>query len=1047
MKPEKLTICAFGPYAGITEIDFSRFDGRGIFLITGDTGAGKTTIFDAIAFALFGEASGSSRTADIFRSDFAPPDQKTFVRLNFIHRSKYYSITRNPRYRRPKKSGEGTTDENADAELLLPDGGVISGYREVTSKVEDLLGINYRQFKQIAMIAQGEFLQLLLADSRDRADILRRVFNTCFYQDTQNLLKDREKAAKSSCDELGRRIVQITGTISCPEEEKYEPLLNCIAGPDVHAAQKALPALAQLNRDDLSRFTALKAQTSALENRIASLIKAEEQARFTNEAFEKLAVAQDRLGQLDAASQEMKSRKSALEAAEKACYRIKPLEDAWLREKKTADALREKIESLQTVVDTEKKALDAVEKDYEVQKQRTPEQEKLASEAGQITQTLPQYDRLEELSRKCAQLNAELTAAIRKLDALNTKKQETAREQEALTQKIEKSADVETRLADNRRACEKIREKEDALKELLSGITGLLRVHEEEKKLRLDYLEAERRFSQFNALTAESEKAFFREQAGILAADLKNGAPCPVCGSTVHPHPAIAAPGAPGRDELQKLKDRCAKLRDDLQTASEKTGKKSAEFKTGSEHLRQAAEKLFAGSPLPDTVGPLRELAKNELAVCAQQEKTFAEKAKELEAEAERRETCQKALKTAAENQAKAENAICGVMEGKEKLSSALGVTNGELSALKKTLEFSDKEKARQKSVELSQKLDGLKRAFQAAEDAFRTAQSKLESDRALLCEYKQNLLDAVPAAEKNNAAFLQGLSSNGFSDIDAYHEALRNAPNIESWKTSLDAYAAEYRSMESDIERLSAETEGKKKQDTALLEETRRGLTAEKAEAENDRQTVAARLQANKATADMLEKALSEMQKAEAEYSEVADLSKTANGELTGRQKLAFEQFVQASYFNRVIFEANKRLRLMSDGRFELIRREDAANLHAQAGLELDVLDYYTGKTRPVKSLSGGESFKASLSLALGLSDVVQSCAGGVEIDTMFIDEGFGALDEESLEQAMRILAGLASGNRLVGIISHVSELKERIERQIVVKKGLTGSRVEIVC
>lgn len=1047
MKPEKLVISAFGPYAGETEIDFTRFGERGIFLITGDTGAGKTTVFDAVAFALFGEPSGSSRTTDTLRSDFAPPETKTFVRLDFIHRREHYCITRNPKYRRPKKSGEGMTDENSDAALILPDGGVVAGYRESTAKVEELLGINYRQFKQIAMIAQGEFLQLLLADSKDRADILRRVFNTRLYQNVQNLLKEREKAARSQCGELARRIAQYISGIVCPQGEEFAGLSGLIQEADYHSAPKALEFLLNLNESDLLRLTEIKKHTELLEQKITAAIAEEENAKHNNSLFEKLCAARLKQEKLDSKAAENAAKQKALAAAEKAAYRVKPREDAFAREKNAADSLKEKSRALKNAVTKDETALQTLQHDYDEQKQNGPAREKLAAEIERITRTLPQYDHLDELSRLQAELKTSVSKTKNELGALQTKKQQYFEEENLISEKAEQSRNVETRLAEEKHRLEDIRQKKAAFEEIIETVDSLLKLHADAKKLRLAYLEAEKAFSHAYAEATGSEKAFFREQAGILAAELREGEPCPVCGSPFHPRPAVAAPGAPDKAKLQKMKDTSARLRDEMQAASEKAARKAAEFKAGSEHLRQSAQRLFTGSALPDTVRALRALAEERAAFCAQQEKAGSNAIASLETEAAEQEKRRQKLKELAQKQTETENAAREKTDEYTRLSSKLAALDGELTALQKTLDFAAKEKAAEKSSALKNKLDCLKQAFQAAEEAFRGAQERLESGRALLADSLERLKDAAPAAQNAEAEFKNELSSCGFADENEYRAALKNMAHIENLKIEIEAYSTELKQTQADLERLTEETKGKQPMDAALLEQNRLRLLKEKNSVETERQETASRLAANENTARALKTAMHDMKNAENEYGLAADLSKTANGELTGRQKLAFEQFVQAAYFNRIIFEANKRLRLMSDGRFELLRKEDAANLHSQAGLALDVLDYYTGKTRPVKSLSGGESFKASLSLALGLSDVVQSFAGGVEIDAMFIDEGFGSLDAESLEQAMRILSGLASGDRMVGIISHVGELKERIDRQIIIKKGLTGSRVEIVC
>lgn len=346
----------------------------------------------------------------------------------------------------------------------------------------------------------------------------------------------------------------------------------------------------------------------------------------------------------------------------------------------------------------------------------------------------------------------------------------------------------------------------------------------------------------------------------------------------------------------------------------------------------------------------------------------------------------------------------------------------------------------------LTSKLKALKDAFRLAEETYHRLKNKLDSSQSLLGDLNKRKALAAQARQQAFTAFLNKMSECGFSDEESYRSCLKTEEEISGLRHSIQEYQKEVQAVERDLQRLISETENKQKQNMEALEAVKQRLEHEKKQLDESVKALTMRLGANEPIAKALAKAISRAAACRKEYLLLSNLSKTANGELAGRQKLAFEQYVQASYFNHIIIEANKRLKIMTNNRYELLRREDAANLHSQTGLEIDVLDHYTGRIRSVKSLSGGESFKASLSLALGLSDVIQSFAGGIEIDTLFIDEGFGALDAESLEQAIQTLAGLTEGNRLVGIISHVGELKERIDRQVVIKKSNTGSSIHIV-
>ena len=1046
MKPMRVVMSAFGPYADRVELDLSPFGGRGLFLITGDTGAGKTTVFDAISFALFGEASGSTRTVDTLRSDFARPGTPTFVELTFLHRGRTYQITRNPKYERPKKTGAGTTTETADATLLLPDGGVVAGYKEVGAKVEELLGINSRQFKQIAMIAQGEFLQLLLADSRDRADIFRRVFNTELYQSAQRRLKEREKAARADCERGEQSIRQYMAGIVCPEDAGCQPLADAAREPDIHEAEQTAALLAKLSEDDRGRLADMKTRITALETRIAAQIARLETARFVNQSFAQLEAVRQRQTMLRAKAEIARVWEKALADAETAWRTVKPAEDAWLREQKAQNELTEKIRRLEAAVAAQTDTVGALRQVYEAQRQREPQREKMTAAIDRLTKELPQYETVDRLTAECATLSGELAALERTLQSQAGEKDRLAAARAELARQIEQTADTEVRLAQCRHDMEETTRQADGLRTIRAEIAAAADLQKAWQTCRAQYEQAENAFLRSNAEAVGMETAFFREQAGILAAGLRVGEPCPVCGSPDHPRPAVAAPGAPSEAALRRCKAENETRRRAMQTASEAAKQKEAEYKAAESHLTQSTADFFADSPAPAGREELTARIVKGLADCGSRQAALAAQSEELAARLKRRGQWQAELKDVEQKQRDTDGAAARNTQRHGELAADLGAKRGGLAALQKTLAFASHRQAQEKIRTLTGELEEARQALAAGERQYQTAQNALESNRALLGDYRRRLAETETAAQAAGADYQAKRAACGFADEAAYHSASKTEAERETIRAGVEKYRDMCKQAQSDLTRLTEETRGKQPQDMARLEEDRRRMETEKAQINEGLQTVGARLAANDKTCAALQKARREQQGLEAAYLLVGGLSRTANGELAGRQKLAFEQFVQASYFSRILTEANRRLRVMSEGRFELLRRENASDFRSPSGLDLDVLDNYTGKVRTVKSLSGGESFKASLSLALGLSDVIQSYAGGVEIDTMFIDEGFGALDAESLEQAIRTLSGLASGNRLVGIISHVSELQEQIDRQVIVKKGVSGSTLQVV-
>ncbi|MGE4548761.1 MAG: AAA family ATPase [Intestinibacillus sp.] len=1046
MKPIKLIVSAFGPYAGETELDFRAFGGQGLFLITGDTGAGKTTVFDAIAFALFGETSGAVRTVDSLRSDFAQAQAKTYVALTFEHRRKEYVITRNPRYERPKKNGDGVTTETADATLQMPDGGIVTGYRDVSAKVEGVLGVNYKQFKQVAMIAQGEFLQLLLADSRERGEIFRRVFSTELYQSVQRLLKDREREARQRCESGERSIGQYIAGISCSESEQGCRVAAEREVATIHSAEEILNGLRAMLEEDAAMQDSLRQQAGVLDAALAVQITMIARAEHINRAFADLDAARGRRQALTEREAAHRAQYQALQQAEKARYTVAPLETDYLRYQTAVGQLTERIAALEVEIQNQARELDAAQAAYRAEAEKSPARDKLSAAIGRLTEKLPQYDAADRLESEMQQLETAQAAAQAALDTRRRQKDELAARRDQLQMENEQLADVETRAAICKQAARQLEMRANGLLELREKMVRLDGLRRECARLQQEFADAEAAFREANTIYLDKEMAFLREQAGILAASLNEGDPCPVCGATTHPHKARLASDAPSEAELKTCQQKAEQARQNMQQCSERAAAKLAEIDLAGEQLEHMARASFP----EDGIGTMQEgLAGQIEAALADNRRAMGENDAEalaLQAQSARKKQCREQLDATERALRANEEEMARAEQQKSAAIAALAARGGEWKALRDTLEYADRAAAAAAMEEWTATLTAMREAFRQAEEGYHTRKNRLEASKALLAERKEQLVIAGQAERQAGAAYARAVSECGFADEEAYHNASKTATETEELRRAIEQYRNDVNAADQNLLRLAGETEGKQKQDIGQLQAERQRLEQEKQQLEKCMQTLTARLSINEPIAQALTKAVRESAASQKEYLLLSDLAKTANGELAGKQKLAFEQYVQAFYFRRILHEANARLSAMTNHRYELLRREGAADLRAQAGLEIDVMDHYTGRVRSVKSLSGGESFKASLALALGLSDVIQSHAGGVEVDTLFIDEGFGALDAESLEQAIQTLAGLAAGNRLVGIISHVSELKERIDRQIVIRKSSEGSTIRVM-
>ena len=930
MRPERLIMCAFGPYAKRTEVPFEKLGDQGIYLITGDTGAGKTTVFDAIVFALYGEASGSSRRPEMMRSDFAMAEEKTYVELEFSCRGKRYHIRRNPEYLRPKARGSGMTKESADALLTYPDGRAVTGSRGVTKAVEELLGIDRDQFVQIAMIAQGDFLRLLLAGTEERGRIFRRIFDTGRYLSFQEELKSRKNEARKEYEEASRRAGQYTEGVVFEEGEK-----------ELRIREK-MEALDQ----DLIVYH-LEEYQKLLEELILAQQEAEEGIQT------RLQILEKDLGELRGRQALCREAQKAEEEIARRNARIEKLEEERLEWKKrrqeTAQGLK-RAEKLHR----EAAELSARLEDYREAKRQEEEEKRLGKEA--------QEKRLEgkrflERAAKRQQEEERLQGRLQELG-------DPAGRREALAEKAGQEDELEKRL--------------EALKESLA----LEREREKGiEKREGDYRKIRERHAVLSEAYARMEEAFFDGQAGILAARLEEGKPCPVCGSLHHPAPAKAEGKIPTEDQLKKLKEEKEQTVQALDRQAQELAGLRGQSRQALAQLKSQWEELEASSVQEET------------------EEWLLEFARRLE---EKRRLLVKARREREDRMREAE----AFEEEKKRLEEQIP-------------------RCRKEAAEWKEQADRCLRdaaALEAKQESAKEAAGRLRAFLAFssLSEAEEHL----KKTEKEAGTLEQ-------ADAEARQELERCEKNLEGEKQAAEALRRQLLTGEPlDGKTVEEELSRKEEAKNALQEENKR---------------YGAALQTNRSIREKLARSDQAMRKAGQAFAGIARLSDTANGELKGKAKLAFEQYIQASFFNRIIREANKRFSAMTGGRYLLKRREEAENLRSQTGLELDVFDHYTGKLRSVSSLSGGESFKASLSMALGLSDVVQQHAGGVQLDAIFVDEGFGSLDRESLNQAMGILNGLAGERRMVGIISHVEELKERIGKKIVVYREMEGSRLEV--
>ncbi|NLB42821.1 MAG: SMC family ATPase, partial [Clostridiales bacterium] len=653
-----------------------------------------------------------------------------------------------------------------------------------------------------------------------------------------------------------------------------------------------------------------------------------------------------------------------------------------------------------------------------MEKEKEPERERLTSSIDQLSKMLPQYDLLTTLKGELGKLEKTKLELSKKLEELLQQKEALQKQKNALNEEMEHLEDIELRLSSCEQEDKQLKATQKGLLELQESLNEIDRSQRDSTKLIQRFLEDEKAFNLVNSAYIEKERSFFREQAGLLASSLDDGDPCPVCGSTVHPDKANLSPNAPSEAQLNKIKQKTEIARKKVQVASEKSSNKRTAIEQAEKGFKHAFKAFFSDTDQSLNEGQRSAMIESALLDIRDKKEQNDELYLRLKKQASRKKQCKEQLLKIEESLRNNEAETTGSEQRNNKIVSEIDTKTGEFKTLNASLEYKDSKIAKLSIKQWEASLDSLKDAFKQAEETYHSLKNKLEGNQTLLNNHRNRLTVTIQSKQRAFETYTKMLTDCGFPHEEAYHKARKTESEISALKDFIDKYQTQVKTVDQDLKRLFKETENKERQDMEQLESVKEKLDHEKQQVEDLIQALMVRLGINEKISKALDNTISKVTVYQQELMLIGNLSKTANGELTGKQKLAFEQYVQASYFSRILMEANKRLRIMSNSRYELVRREEAADMRSQTGLEMDVLDHYTGRIRSVKSLSGGESFKASLSLALGLSDVIQSYAGGVEIDTLFVDEGFGALDTESLEQAIQTLIGLSEGNRLVGII-----------------------------
>ncbi len=920
MRPIALTISAFGPFAQETTIDFQALSKGSLYLITGHTGSGKTTIFDAITFALYGVASGDSRKGAMLRSDFANASMETYVSLTFQHQGRLYHIKRSPEYLRPKKRGTGEILKPATAEFTLASGEVLATkVNEANEAIVDLLGIDVHQFRQLVMIAQGDFLRFLKADSRDKAEILRKLFHTDPVKSFQKKLRDQAGESHRAYEETQRTLLREGEKLQfSPESQGAKQQQDLVEAQDPYLVPGLLPFLEQqLEEDRLAQKNLLLQQ----------------------QILEALCTTLD--GQLALARQ------------------AQDLEEKLHQQEKKQQALHEQ----ETTLAKQRQELEKT----------LPQREQWEQDARFLVSQMPLYDRLASLEEAVTTVGKELQNAQEALDETTQALEEKQGHIQQIDQQLDHYGDLEARLTQLDHACQSKEKEELQWGRFHESLQQLQQAQNRLEDCQEVYTKASALYQQKALAYSQAESQYLANQAGLLAQDLQEGQPCPVCGAMHHPNPAPPLEGALSQEQLQDMKASLEEARSQREEASQKAAAQKAKVSLYTQQVAQQQEDLFL-----ETLPTLEKVA-------------------QLWAKVQ--EDTQKALKQRTEAQKNQEEALA---YQKERTS---------------------------------------------LQEALPTLEKALENSREELVIKRQELAVLVSKQEEAQEGLTYPSKEAAQEQLQALQEKIQKhkeqSQDQELRERDLLSQLVEVAATQRALEQQRAEAYKEETLDT--LETRRAQAEEERRDLEEKKLLYTTRLQQNREGQAFLEELLDQAQKQRATHSRFTLLADAANGSLPGRSRLAFEQYLQAAYFDEILEAANQRFATLSAGQYRLLRRE-AEKGRGLSGLDLDVLDAYTGKRRSVNTLSGGEGFLASLSLALGLSDVIQQQYGGVRMEAMFVDEGFGSLDEEALSLAMKVLSQLAGGQRMVGIISHVPQLRDSIPNQIQVAKGHQGSTLQVV-
>lgn len=1003
MMPISLTLSAFGPYPDTITIDFESFQEDGLFLITGPTGSGKTMIFDAMIFALYGKTSGQIRQTDSLRCDHALNEIPTFVEFSFSLHQQNYTIKRNPKYYLEGKK----TPKQPSALLTLPDGKMVEGIKEVNQKMISLLGVDDQQFKQICMIAQGEFTKLIMASSDEREKVLRELFHSETYQKLEEKLKVHLKTYQDKYDLLLNKRKDLMQELQVEYHQEYL------------SKQTKLIASQQKEYDDLKKDLDQKKQQLQL-------------YRLQNQRLIQLKDLKQQFQDLKKQENDYQKLNKTVDTLKKA-QETNYLYISYIKQQK-------KLQTLKLNQEDFLKQLKKLEKDYQEKKVQADSldykqqtKEKLQNQIQETKQLINQiyqyqndYQNLQTLKQQYRMLDEEHKLFLKKKEKFENGLQ---RDQE----RIQSEQQVQSKYELIKQQYVRLNEQKVKVHQLSDYYDQILKLNENKSDLQEEYTVVEKQVDHEKMQYNQMEKLYFRKQAGIFALQLKENQPCPICGSLHHPHPAQIEKEDITKEKLdqqaKKVKQQEHRLQDILQKILLSNQKK--------EMLVKQTKQLSSELNIQEEIS--KEIFIKELDHLSKDEKRMKKEYLELQDELKYIQKLKKSVALSLKDMSTYESKELKQAQSLENIQVQIHQLSGKLDDSLRQYEIGEVNKNYQQVQkeyrQLSLEIETIQQDYEKVKNKYLEIKTKISSLNQQIIQ-EQEIYDELD--NKYHTAL------DAFINEEEFLNLKTQINQISILEKKYQDYLISLKSLNKQIISLENEVKDSTYVDLSSLSETIKEVNQQLREKNDDLEKLKIDYSLKEKMIKDIQKINQQLEKDEDTYQRYLDLYNLASGKNNAR--VSIERYVLATYFENMLIYANVIMKQLSQGRYQLLRKDDAGKGRSQQGLELDVFDQESGNIRSIKTLSGGESFKAALSLALGLSRMVQDYAGGIELNTLFIDEGFGSLDSQSLDQAMNCLMELHHENKLIGIISHVSDLKDRIERQLVVERKQKQSVIQMI-